>query len=87
MYIDTEDYTADQIFKDHDLHGVRYYKYELNHRESNFIFVACSIWTKDEDKFIECMEHLSRKIEFNGEDMTEHDFLCAICEFSNDLKV
>ena len=80
MYIDTKEYLADRVFKNHDLYGVRFYKYELHKEQSNFVIIKCSIWEKDIDKFHECMEHLSRVIEFEDNDMKEYGLLCRIFE-------
>lgn len=85
MYIDVDKYLADNIFIDHELYWVVFKKKELRCTDSNFIISYCSILSKDEDKFIECMEHLNRKIEFFDYDMDDYEFLCSIFKVAEDL--
>lgn len=77
-FIDTTDYIGDEIFYNHELYQIRFFKTELHKRGSDFTVVRCSIFNKDISKFEECMEHLRRKLEFLDYDMEEYDMISAL---------
>lgn len=77
MYIDVPEYVADQIFEDHGL-NVRFKDNELYHPEMDLIVAECTIATRDEELFFECMEHLKRKLTFLGYDMEEYDTMSEL---------
>lgn len=77
MYIDVPEYVADEIFENHDL-NVRFKANELYHPEMNLVVVECTIATRDEELFFECMEHLERKLAFLGYDMEDYDTMSAL---------
>ena len=85
MYIDSYNYVCDELFLDHEIYGVRFFKNELHKEGSEFVLVTCSIFTKDIPKFEECMEHLRRKIEFLDYDMEEYDMYSAIFEYAEEM--
>ena len=85
MYIDSKKYICDELFLDHEIYGVRFFKNELHKEGSELVLVTCSIFTKDIPKFEECMEHLRRKIEFLDYDMEEYDMYSAIFEYTEEL--
>lgn len=77
MYIDVPEYIADQIFEDHGL-NVRFRANELYHPEMNLIVVECTIATRNEELFYECMEHLKRKLTFLGYDMENYNTMSEL---------
>lgn len=77
MYIDVPEYVADQIFEDHGL-NVRFKDNELYHPEMDLIVAECTIATRDEELFFECMEHLKRKLTFLGYDMADYDTMSEL---------
>lgn len=83
MFIDTRDYVTDELFFDHEIYGVRWDPNEFVKKDSDFVIIKCSIWTRDKDKFYDCMEHLRRKVEFLDCDMQEYDKLCYIFELTD----
>lgn len=74
-YIDCDEYVADEIFSDHEMTFIYFHKKELYNEDTNFVISRCSILKKDEGKFIECMEHLRRKLEFLDYNMEFYDEL------------
>lgn len=83
MYIDYRDHIADQIFIDHGLNFIYFGKKEFYNKDTDLCVVYCSIFSKDEKLFIECMEHLRRKLEFLDFDMEVYDELSEIFELIN----
>lgn len=79
VYIDVPEYVADEIFENHDL-IVRYKDTEFYHPELNLVIVTCSFFTFEEEIFLECMEHLKRRIAFLGYDMEDYDTISSIFE-------
>lgn len=77
-FIDSIDYTSSEIFYNHNLYCIKFFKTEFHKKGSNFVIVRCSIFTKDIPIFKECMEHLRRKLEFLDYDMEEYDTLSAL---------
>lgn len=77
MYIDVPEYVADEVFENHDL-IVRYKDTELYHPELDLVIVTCSFFTFEEDIFLECMEHLKRRIAFLGYDMENYETMSEI---------
>ena len=77
-FIDTTDYLSSEIFYNHELYHIRFFKTELHKRGSDFTVVRCSIFTKDIPVFEMCMEHLRRKLEFLDYDMEEYDMISAL---------
>ena len=65
MYIDVEDYLADDIFETNNL-SVRIFDKEFKKEDSDYIISICTIYSKDTDKFIECMDKLKNKIQIFG---------------------
>lgn len=78
MYIDAPEYVADDIFADHELFSIKFRENELWHPELNYIIVECTISRRDEEKFIECMEHLRRKLAFMEYNMENYDLLSRL---------
>lgn len=77
MYIDVEDYLADDIFETNNL-SVRISDKEFKKEDSEYIISICTIYSKDTDKFIECMDRLKNKIQIFGyKDYSE------VCEVFN----
>ena len=66
MYLDTDPYTADQIFINHELH-VKFCKGEMKHPKYKSV-VICNIKVKNRDteKFKACMELLMNAIMLKG---------------------
>ena len=85
MYVDVKDYVSDQIFIDHELTGIRFDKKELHSTDTDFIIIKCNIFTKDKDKFYDCMEHLRRKLQFFGYDIKTYDYISDIFELAKEL--
>lgn len=77
-FIDCDKYVADEIFFNHDLMFVYFHKKELYNENTNFVISRCSILWKDEEKFLECMGHLRRKLEFLDYNMGDYDKLSEV---------
>ena len=84
-FIDCDKYISDEIFFNHGIQFVYFHKKELYNEDTNFVISRCSILWKDEEKFVECMEHLRRKLEFLDYDMEEYDNLSRVFEVAQEL--
>ena len=85
MYVDSVDYVSDQIFIDHDLKWIRFDKKELHNTEYKLAIIRCHIFTKDKNKFYDCMEHLRRKLQFYGYNMSAYDYVSDIFELAKEF--
>ncbi len=85
MYIDRIDYVSDQIFIDHELRGIRFGKKELHNKEYGFTIILCHIFTKDKEKFYNCMEILKNRLRFLGCDMDAYEYLCDVFELAKSI--
>lgn len=77
-FIDCDKYVADEIFADHDINFIYFHKKELYNKDTKFVIPYCSILCKDEEKFLGCMEHLRRKLEFLDYNMEDYDKLSEV---------
>ena len=77
-FIDCDKYVADEILADHDINFIYFHKKELYNEDTKFVIPYCSILCKDEEKFLECMEHLRRKLEFLDYNMEDYDKLSEL---------
>lgn len=81
LFIDTIDYISDEIFFNTGFHyKVKLSPKEFHKKDSDFVIIRCSIFTKDIPIFEECMKHLRRRIEFLDYDMEEHDEIANLFE-------
>ena len=70
MFIDLPEYLADDIFVRNEL-SVKFGK-EYEKPEEKYVFVFCTIWKKDREKFEVCMKQLETKMLLMGHtDYTE----------------
>ena len=83
MYIDVPEYVAEEVFENHEL-IVRYKDTEFYHPELDLVIVTCSLFTFEEEIFLECMEHLKRKIAFLGYDMENYETMSEIFGLINE---
>lgn len=78
-YIDSKDYICDEIFSNHDLRYIYFSKKEFYNKDiPSFVIVRCFIPFFEKELFLECMEHLRRKLEFLDYDMEDYDSLSEI---------
>lgn len=80
MYLDSDDFVADELFFDHDIPWVWFSSKQFKKPNTSYSFVFCKILSVNEEQFEEAMEHLIRKLEFLGYDMEEYEELCTVCE-------
>jgi len=60
IYLDTEEYYADQLFVKYEI-PVRF-GFELTHPDHPYIFIDCKFWSKDEHKFLKALRELPNKM-------------------------
>ena len=65
MFLDTEEYLADQIFINNGL-PVHFYKEEFVNPNCDYRFIRCRIRKKYKDVFYKCMEELVNKMLLTG---------------------
>ena len=78
LFIDSKDYVSQEIFYNHDFYNIKFSKTEFHKRNSEFVIVKCSIFSKDIKLFEECMEHLNRKLAFLDYDMEEYNTISLL---------
>jgi hypothetical protein len=61
MYVDTKDYLADNIFVNQKLRILKFDK-EWGRAGCPYVLICCTIWKKDANKFLKCMELLRNKM-------------------------
>lgn len=72
IFADTEEYLADQLFKNEKIR-VNFGK-EYGHKEEKYLLVFCKIWNKDQGKFFKAMEKLRNKMPLVGN--VDYEELC-----------
>ena len=72
IFADTEEYLADQLFKNEKIR-VNFGK-EYGHTEEKYLLVSCKIWNKDQGKFFKAMEKLRNKMPLVGN--TDYEEFC-----------
>ena len=78
MYIDVEDYLSDDIFETNNL-SIRILDTEFKQKDSDYVISFCTIYSKDVDKFIECMDRLKIKIQIFG--YKDYEEICQIFNY------
>lgn len=72
IFADTEEYLADQLFKNEKIR-VNFGK-EFEHTEEKYLLISCKIWNKDQGKFFRAMEKLRNKMLLVGN--TDYEEFC-----------
>lgn len=72
IFADTEDYLADQMFIQNEVR-VHFGK-EYKNPDSKYIFICCKVKKSDNDRFLQSLDNLSKKMIFMGN--TDYEIFC-----------
>lgn len=79
MYLDIPQFISKQMFKDAKLR-VEFNKNQFKRKGTEYRIIFCTIRKKDEQKFIEIMDELKKKILIMG-----HNDYLDVCEYAINL--